>query len=100
MITKIRKESLYYIALTIYMWSATIFTTLNWKPSLQRAFIIFGQYGKRVSIVILLIYLVWEFSRKFVLWDAVGLFAMIAAFISYRTVYDDTFFMATVFVVC
>jgi hypothetical protein len=100
MITKIRKESLYYIALTIYMWSATIFTTLNWKPSLQRAFIIFGQYGKRVSITILLIYLVWEFSRKFVLWDVVGLFAMIAAFISYRTVYDDTFFMATVFVVC
>lgn len=100
MTTKIRKESLYYIALTIYMWSATIFTTLNWKTSLQRSFILFGQYGKRISIVLLLIYLAWEFSRRFVLWDAVGLCAMIAAFISYRTVYDDTFFMTTVFAVC
>lgn len=96
----IKKESIYYIALSLYIWNATIFTALNWTDSLVRIFITVGRYCKMISVCLLFFFCIWKFRKSFRFSDVVGICAIVVAFISYRTVYDDTFLMTVLYVVC
>lgn len=96
----IKKESIYYSALSLYLWSAIIFTTLNWTDSLEQIFITVGQCCKMISVCLLFLFCIWKFKKRIRFFDVIGICAIVAAFISYRTVYDDIFFMTVLFVVC